>query len=160
MAGKQDWATPWELFNKLDRRFNFTIDGAAEASNTKCDRFISPEQNAHKTELSTETIFCNPPYSDMLPWVRTFIRWSQNNEVVILCQDRTDTIWWRELVAAASEVVFLYGRVNFIGTETGNNRGAVVVGLGTRWERQVCLSWDWRDEEYPTSLPQECLPDY
>ena len=115
MAGKQNWATPWELFNKLDQRFDFTIDGAAEADNTKCSRFISPEQNAHKAVLSTETIFCNPPYSDMLPWVRTFIRWSEYNEVVVLCQDRTDTIWWRELVAAASEVAFLYGRVNFIG---------------------------------------------
>lgn len=146
MAGNQDWETPWNLFNLLDEKFNFTIDGAADALNSKCDAYISEKHNAHKVELQSEVIFCNPPYNNMDPWVDTFLRWSTDNIVVILCQDRTDTNWFKRLWKEANQVWFLHKRVNFIGTVTGNNRGATIFVLGTKQSREVRL-WDWSQTE-------------
>lgn len=151
MIGKQDWETPWEIFNKLDNRFQFTLDGAARADNSKCELFFTPEMDAHKQSPEGHNIFCNPPYADINPWVTTFLRWAKDNTVVALLQDKTDTGWWRRLTKeAADEVVILHGRVNFIGTETGNMHGAVVLAFGLGHERQkIDLSWDWRNEPYP-----------
>lgn len=149
MSGKQDWETPWTLFNRLDDAFYFTLDGAASVSNAKCDNFITEKQNAHTTYPEGERIFCNPPYSKVLPWARTFNRWAANNIVVALVQDRTDTQWWGELTESCSQVVFLAPRVNFIGTLTGNNRGSAVVVLGMGTACIVTLQWNWLRDPFP-----------
>lgn len=35
-SNKDDWETPQELFNKLNKEFNFTIDVASSNTNCKC----------------------------------------------------------------------------------------------------------------------------
>lgn len=145
--GRQDWETPWELFDKLDRHFNFTIDAAATPDNTKCDRWLTEYDDALVQDLSGEVIFCNPPYQDVLPWVNKFIEWSKYNMVVALLQDKTDTLWFKKLFSEAYELRFLHGRVSFIGTKTGNMHGAIVACLDWSMavERQVSI-WDWRKD--------------
>lgn len=149
MAGNQNWETPWKLFNRLNDAFHFTLDGAASIDNSKCDNFITEKQNAHITYPEGEVIFCNPPYSNVLPWAKTFNRWAESNIVVALVQDRTDTQWWGELTKSCSQVVFLTPRVNFIGTVTGNNRGSAVVVLGLGNSRVVELQWNWLCSPFP-----------
>lgn len=147
--GNQNWETPDELFDKLNDYFKFTIDGAASQHNTKCVKFISEEQDAHRTELSGEIIFTNPTYRDMEPWQKTFKRWRKDgNTVVILCQDRTDTIWFRSLWDVCSFLRFPYPRINFVGTVTGNNRGAAVFVLlpGQIPIAPVVSLWAWKEE--------------
>ena len=43
MSESDQWATPQGLFNKLDSIFNFETDVCADASNAKCDKFYSVE---------------------------------------------------------------------------------------------------------------------
>ena len=40
-----EWATPQDFFDKLDREFHFTLDPCANEQNHKCDRFYTREQN-------------------------------------------------------------------------------------------------------------------
>lgn len=147
MVGRQDWETPWELFARLDKHFHFTIDAAATAANTKCARYITPEQGGLGTEVTGETIWCNPPYQHVLPWAKQFIRWQEHNTVVCLLQDKTDTAWFAELWAASCSVTFLTGRVNFVGTATSNMHGAVLFHLFKKpahYGGPVVRIWDWR----------------
>ena len=147
--GKQDWETPWELFYALEAKFRFTIDGAARADNTKCPRFISPQQNAHVTELHNEVIFCNPPYQDVMPWVDTFEHWHKaGNTVVTLLQDKTDTKWFLRLWQGCREIWFLQPRINFIGTETGNMHGAIVAVYDHVPTSNRAMIWNWLEDKF------------
>lgn len=64
-----DRATTPEFFAELHDRFGFTVDVAAEAHNAKLPRFHTPEQNGLTQSWNGERVFCNPPYSNIRPWI-------------------------------------------------------------------------------------------
>ena len=151
MSGNQSWETPWDLFYKLDRHFHFTLDGAADATNFKVPNYYGLDNNrdAFKQDPWGKIIFCNPPYVDMAPWADLFIRWAKDNMVVVLTQDKTDTVWFRKLWEHSIRVRFLHKRVSFIGTKTGNMHGATIFALGPAIPRAPAVSiWDWQNEEW------------
>lgn len=43
---RDDWETPWPLFNELNREFRFTLDAAAACHNRKCARYLTEAENA------------------------------------------------------------------------------------------------------------------
>jgi phage N-6-adenine-methyltransferase len=59
---KQDWETPDELFERYKNRYGITLDVCATKENTKCENFISPEQDIFKT-VWTCSAWINPPYN-------------------------------------------------------------------------------------------------
>ena len=123
-----DRATPPELFDPLNERFHFTIDVAASAENTKCKRFYTPEMNALLWPWTNERVWCNPPYSDIRPWVEK--AWAEMDHVIaerpelivmLLPANRTEQGWWQDLVEPYRDakdrqlsVEFLRGRQRFI----------------------------------------------
>ena len=40
-----EWATPQEFFDKLNKEFHFTLDPCALPSNAKCKRYFTPADN-------------------------------------------------------------------------------------------------------------------
>ena len=56
-------STPNNLFDKLNREFNFTLDAAASKENAKCAKFYSEEQDSMNVEWRNERVILNPPYS-------------------------------------------------------------------------------------------------
>ena len=40
-----EWATPPEVFQELDREFHFDLDPCATAENHKCEKYYSREEN-------------------------------------------------------------------------------------------------------------------
>lgn len=62
-TGKDDWGTPQDLFDALNKEFNFTLDPCADEFNHKCDKYYTVQQDGLKQDWSGETVFCNPPYS-------------------------------------------------------------------------------------------------
>ena len=69
---KDLWQTPFEIFNKLDREFNFNFDVAASESNKLCKLFFDENFNALDASWGV-TNWCNPPYSDITPWINKAI---------------------------------------------------------------------------------------
>lgn len=45
-----DWATPQDFFDKLDKEFNFDLDPCADEHNHKCEMYFTKEQNGLKHE--------------------------------------------------------------------------------------------------------------
>ena len=65
-----EWETPQELFDRLDREFHFTLDPASTHENAKCAKHYTQEENGLAQDWHGETVFCNPPYGRELPlWI-------------------------------------------------------------------------------------------
>ena len=69
-SASDEWATPQELFDKLNDEFNFTIDVCASKENAKVNRFFTKEQDGLKQDWTGETVWCNPPYGKQIKrWI-------------------------------------------------------------------------------------------
>ena len=97
-TGESDnYETPPWLFRALDSEFGFTIDAVASAQNTKCGLFISDIDAATYTVLNGEAVvFCNPPYSNIMPFVKKAL-YGDAQVWVLLLPVRTDNDWFRLL---------------------------------------------------------------
>ncbi|PQG95863.1 DNA N-6-adenine-methyltransferase, partial [Enterococcus faecium] len=69
-SNKEDWETPQELFEELNKEFNFEIDVAASDENAKLPKYYTKKKNA-LNEVWEGNVFCNPPYGKQLAkWVK------------------------------------------------------------------------------------------
>lgn len=121
-----DRATPPEMFGPLNKRFGFTIDVAASRANAKLPRYYTAEQDGLAQPWTDERVWCNPPYSDIEPWVQKAWReWGSYDApeiiVMLLPANRTEQGWWQRGVEPmlrgrdlAFRVEFLPGRTRFI----------------------------------------------
>ena len=61
-----EFGTPDDIFNELDRRYQFDWDACATAENSKCgNNFWDKEENALQRDWHGKRVWCNPPYSKM-----------------------------------------------------------------------------------------------
>ncbi|GAB6276279.1 MAG: hypothetical protein SAMD01599839_08190 [Rectinema sp.] len=68
---KDDWETPWSLFDELSHEFHFTLDVCATINNTKCIKFFSPKDDGLIQSWKGEVCWMNPPYGRMISkWTR------------------------------------------------------------------------------------------
>ena len=115
---KDDWETPWRLFDDLDKEFGFDLDVCATEDNAKCKSYFTKEQNG-LTQEWRGTCWMNPPYG------RSIGKWMQKasesaekgfSTVVCLVPAMTDTAWWHDY-AMKGEIRFNRGRVRFEGAK-------------------------------------------
>lgn len=113
-----DWSTPQELFDALDKRFQFTLDVCASDKNAKVKRYFTRELDGLGQSWGGERCWMNPPYGrEIGPWVEKARREGERGALVVgLLPARTDTAWFHEHVyRAATEIRFLKGRLKFEG---------------------------------------------
>jgi len=121
-SNKDDWATPAYIFEPLNERFKFDIDICATDENTKCGRWVTPEQDALRQPWDTlgKVIFMNPPYSQIKTWMSRAFQASMYATVVCLVPARTDTFWFHEYVwKPKASVEFFKGRITFENAKQG-----------------------------------------
>lgn len=117
-----DRRTRAEYFDPWQERFGFTLDVAASAENAKCEKFFTREQDGLAQSWAGETVWCNPPYSDVAPWVRK--AWEEhrraNGIVMLLPANRCEQKWWQQEVepyrdkpSSPLRVEFQPGRMRF-----------------------------------------------
>lgn len=154
------WRTPKPIFDYYDKRFGFTLDMAASKDNKLCEWFFSEDYDALNKRNVSDTIdylfgeevkpaiWCNPPYSDIMPWVKQCIDTMNDHKVpiVMLIPADTSVKWFKLAFENCSECHFISGRLAFINEETGqpvsgNNKGSVVFVFdpNSPFKSQVCL---------------------
>jgi len=114
-----EWATPQDFFDKLNKQFNFTLDPCATKENAKCAKFFTQEDDGLAQDWSGERVFCNPPYGRGLKdWVRKAHEESKKGAlVVMLIPARTDTSYWHDyIVGGGADIRYLRGRLKFGGS--------------------------------------------
>lgn len=112
---KDERRTPLYLFNWLNSRFEFDMDAAASEENALCEFFIDEQQDAtSNTAQWVGNVFCNPPYSNILPFLEKGIEHHMRTgySVLFLLPVRSDQTWWHKL-ALKGEIEYYKGRIRF-----------------------------------------------
>lgn len=100
---KDDWATPKELYNKLNQEFNFDFDPCP----------LNPTFNGLEIDWK-ERNFVNPPYSKVKDWVKKcYEEYKKGKLIVLLIFSRTDTKYFHEFIYPYAELRFIKGRLKF-----------------------------------------------
>jgi len=129
-----DRALPPEDFAPMQDRFGFTLDAAAASHNAKCPRFFTAQDDGLAQSWAGERVYCNPPYSNIRPWVEK--AWCEPRAgviVMLLPANRTEQGFWQDLIepfrdraGSRLRVEFLPGRLRFL------KPGQTVIGSNER----------------------------
>lgn len=113
----EDWETPSDLFENLDKEFQFTLDPCCTEQTKKCEKHYTKEDDGLTKDWSNEVVFCNPPYGRAIAkWVQKASEEANRGAtVVLLIPARTDTRWFHEHIYKKAEIRFLCGRLRFNG---------------------------------------------
>lgn len=142
---KDCYRTPKYVFNWLNSRFKFDIDGCATEENNLSYHYIGkdgivedfltfdPLDLIAELEFSNFTIFVNPPYSNPLPFVKRAAELKAwGFLVVMLLPADKSTKWYQVIQESATEVIDIVGgRISFLHPLTGeevkgNNKGSMI----------------------------------
>tara|TARA_R100001463_G_scaffold136612_1_gene202547 strand:+ start:2548 stop:3027 length:480 start_codon:yes stop_codon:yes gene_type:complete len=130
-SATNEWPTPIEFYNKLDKMYRFSLDPCCTKESAKCPHFFTEEDDGLAQSWQGHTVFMNPPYgSEIKHWVKKAYEESQKHMtlVVALIPARTDTQYWHNYCMKASEIMLVKGRLKFgDGTGSAPFPSAVVV---------------------------------
>lgn len=159
------YRTPPELLAAVRSDFGltFTLDAAADESNAVCDDFLTgphdPEGGCFCGLCAPwgGTVWCNPPYSTVGPWVRKALGefWRDPGiTIAMLLLADTSTRWFAEAARLAETYLLAPGRVSFIDPRTGQPaRGNRIGSVLFLWRPQrvnrrghIAL-WQWERAE-------------
>ena len=124
-----EWSTPQDLFDKLHRVWEFTLDVCATEENAKVLYFYDKADDGLKQSWKGHVCWMNPPYGrEIVKWMRKAFQESLRGAVVVcLVPARTDTVWWHDY-AMKGDITFLKGRLKFGGaTNSAPFPSAIVV---------------------------------
>lgn len=112
-----EWATPQELYDELEKEFEFNLDPCATHENHKCGNYYTKEQDGLSKDWDNMRVFMNPPYGrEIGKWVHKAFT-SMGGVVVCLLPARTDTKWFHEYIynQPTAQIRFIKGRIKFGG---------------------------------------------
>lgn len=125
-SNTNEWGTPQDLFDKLNKEFNFTLDPCSSATNYKCEKHYTQEDNGLIQDWSNDIVFCNPPYGKDIPlWVEKAYKENQKGAtVVLLIPARTDTRYFHNYIYKQHEIIFIKGRLKFTNEQGKTQQSA------------------------------------
>lgn len=153
---KDTWQTPRYVFEWLDKRFGFEIDGCANEHNALCQSWVGEGSPLGGDFLDINTpypyrnlrFYVNPPYSDVTPFLKAAKELKDKGHlVVVLLNNDKSTQWYQNHIqGVANEVIDITGgRIAFIHPITGkeikgNSKGQMVVVFDPAMEDFVMRS--------------------
>ena len=158
-----DRRTPPDLLAEcmeLARVDAFDIDVAANDQNAVAPDLYDIELNGLE-RIWYGRVWCNPPYSDLRPWVEKAQREAEigrcNDIAMLLPANRTEQAWWQDIIEPARRrgalaVYFLRGRRRF------DRPGWTAPTKGDRPPFGLCLVV-WRKRRRADPLPVNWLED-
>lgn len=114
-GGRDDWESPNDFYQMLNRIYLFTLDPAASKQNAKCAKYYTVDDDGLSKDWQGESVYINPPYSQNKKWVSKALFEASKPEttVVVLIPARTDTVFWHDYIMKATKVHFVRGRLTF-----------------------------------------------
>ena len=80
-----EWETPQDFYNKLNKKYNFTLDPCCTHDNYKCEKYYTFEEDGLSKSWAKETVFINPPYGNIGDWVKKACEeYTQNGATVVM----------------------------------------------------------------------------
>ena len=123
---RNTWQTPRQVFNAVNGRIPMVADVAASQLNALLPVYLTEADNAltyqwRLVAKSGQYVWCNPPYSKPLPWVRKAAK-QQNQQIgtVMLLFADPSPQWFITALQHVSEVwQVVNGRLSYINPVTG-----------------------------------------
>lgn len=158
---RQEWSTPEPFMRVIRDEFAPGLDVCATFDNKKCDRFYGPpgyrppgpgdgwcgENGLENPWWIEGVVWCNPGFSDVLPWMRKAIRESANNPVTVLLLTHASHADWAQLGwRHAAECRLLYPRLQFDpapGIPRSSNPRDAVLWIFRPQYTGPCHLWPW-----------------
>ena len=108
-----EWSTPQNLFEELDKEFGFTTDVCAAEWNHKCTEYFDLCADGLSQKWSG-VCWMNPPYgNETAKWVEKAYKESKDGTTVVcLIPARTDSPWFHDY-CTKGEIRFVRGRIHF-----------------------------------------------
>lgn len=132
---KDDWKTPKELYNKLDREFNFDFDPCP----------LHADFNGLQMEWGNHN-FINPPYSRKLKEAFIFKALTESQKgklcVLLLPVSTSTKIFHNIILPNKKDIRFLKGRVKFEGINTKGEQVSNKCGM----HDSMIVIFDGRDQ--------------
>ena len=111
---KEDWETPQDLFDELDKEFHFTVDVESSDDNYKVKKYYTKKEDGLLQNWDNEVVWCNPPYGrEISKWVEK--AYLSKAVIVMLLPARTDTKWFHKYIYQKLfvQIRFIKGRLKF-----------------------------------------------
>lgn len=118
-----EWATPLWLYGTLNDEFSFDMDVCASDNNFKHKNYTTKEKDALSGMVWGLRNFCNPPYSNISPWYREWVRQRDIYCISTAGPVKYDPSTKHGKFAAEEmdEIRLLEHRIAFVGAESGAN---------------------------------------
>jgi phage N-6-adenine-methyltransferase len=116
---KDDWETPYSLFEKINHLFDFDCDVCADQYNALCDNYFTKEFSCLANSWYNLN-YMNPPYGrGMDKFIKkAYIEYIDFGKMTIaLVPSRTDTKWFHNYIYNKAEIIFVKGRITFYTTD-------------------------------------------
>ena len=96
---RDSWRTPHKVFEYFNKKYGFKLDIASSIDNHLCEKYLTEKDDALNFNVETileqgDYIWCNPPYSNVNPWVnKAKENKSKGFGTVMLLKNDTSTKW-------------------------------------------------------------------
>ena len=118
----EEYETPKEIFEPLQKEFQLELDVCATKENTKRELFLTKEEDA-LTKNWNKNFWMNPPFGrNLKKWIQKAYEESVKHKVngVLILPVRSNTHWWHKyIIDTKAEVRFLKGETKFVGHKRG-----------------------------------------
>lgn len=124
----QAWETRWHTFNQIQEKLgrNYNLDPCCEKETSKCDNFLTKEDDMFKVEnpfkkmpegTLSVNMFINPPYArEQKKFVEKVADWCEYDNIIadVLIPSRTGTQLFHDIILPkATSIYFIKGRLVF-----------------------------------------------
>lgn len=139
---KDNWETPWDMIDIINKQFPIGLDVCTDGKNAKHSMYLTDSLHVSwKFFLpSDKYVWCNPPYSNVQPWVDKIIQ--EALPTLLLVNASTSANWFHDMMNVASEIWVFKGRLAFVDPHTGlpvngNDRSQVLFIVDGRKDLKV-----------------------
>lgn len=130
------YGTPIELFNAIQKFYNveFDCDVAASDENHLCEKYYTKENSGLDPKNKWGKYnWCNPPYSDIMPWVeRAYAESREYRDTYMLLPADISTAWYKFCYENASRMHGINKRIKFNGAKHSAKFASVIVHFFSR----------------------------
>ena len=156
---KQDYGTPPEFLVAVKALLGikgFALDVAATAENAVCPSFVNESQDGLSlrwaSALTSDWAWCNPPYGDIGPWTaKAYAEKCVGVQTAMLIPASVGANWWRDHVHNKAHVLFLNGRVTFVGCTDPYPRDCALLLYSYAWQIDYDV-WTWKESGRKLSM--------
>jgi len=128
---RDNWQTPKELFNILDKQYKFTFDCCSNGKDKKCDSWTSNFEMYTEGIEEYYTHWMNPPFSIAWKMFEQFFKVVKKGVAIYRCDNMESGLWQKIIFLNCDWVFIPKGRISYEGIDgKGARFPSALIGIG------------------------------